>query len=31
MKNKRFWITASIICIILGIILTAAGRLMILH
>lgn len=28
MKNKRFWITASIICIILGIILTAAGRLM---
>lgn len=28
MKNKRFWITASIICIVLGIILTAAGRLM---
>lgn len=28
MKNKKFWITASIICIVLGIILTAAGRLM---
>lgn len=28
MKNKRFWITASIVCIVLGAALTAAGRLM---
>lgn len=28
MKNKRLWMTASLVCILLGAVLTAAGRLM---
>lgn len=28
MKNRKFWITASLICLILGVILTITGRLM---
>ena len=28
MKNRKFWITSSLICVILGIVLTVAGRLM---